>query len=263
MELGTNLRLELIDDFVNHCGTFPVVEIIADNWLEEGPHHQKLAKIREQSDLLMHCVGMNLAGYDELNFTYLEKLKTLRDAFQPRHLSDHLCVQAHQGVYFHDLLPFARTKVALDRVVERVDRLQEYFGQELVIENLVTYVSFDEHEMGEAEFLAEVVRHAGCKILLDLNNLWINEQNGGASAKLELEHLPLEAVREIHIAGGETQGQWLVDTHGRFPATGVLQLCQQQLIREVPVIFERDNNLTSVSDLKRELGRIDEVIRGE
>ena len=55
--VGYNLRLEVIDEFLDTQPDIPFVEVIADNWFSPGPHHQKLLEIRKNYNLSFHCVG--------------------------------------------------------------------------------------------------------------------------------------------------------------------------------------------------------------
>jgi len=51
-------------------------------------------------------------------------------------------------------------------------------------------------------FLRQVVERADCEILLDLHNAWTNDRNGRQAISDFLMDIPLERVRELHLAGG-------------------------------------------------------------
>ena len=100
-------------------------EVIADNYLEPSANSENIQEVGAQMPLHLHCVNMNLSGFDELSSDYLSTIKTLADNLKPRVVSDHLCVQSHAGIYTHDLLPFAWNQKSLGRVSKRVDKVQQ------------------------------------------------------------------------------------------------------------------------------------------
>lgn len=256
--MSINLRTEHLDFVIQDARSPEFFEIIADNWLSEGPHHRKLETIRRDHSLFFHCVGMNLGGYDSLRFEYLNQIRQLVGKFQPKLISDHLCVQAHHGIYVHDLLPFPLTRARLHQVAERIDTIQNFLDRQILIENLSYYVAFETSEMSEFEFINELSAMTGCGILLDLNNIDVNEQNGIASSEDFLSGIHLEHVKEIHIAGGESQGDLVVDTHGSWASPVVLEMLKNILSvkPETPVIYERDLHVPEYAVLKSYLGKV-------
>jgi len=75
--------------------------------------------------------------------------------------------------------------------------------------------------MPESTFLSSLAARTGCGLLVDLNNLHVNEVNHGAPAAAFLDDIDWSAVGEIHLAGGEPDGDWLIDTHGADVPTRV------------------------------------------
>ena len=69
----------------------------------------------------------------------------------------------------------------------RVDEVQDRLGREIAVENVSAYVAFDESTMPEWEFVAAVVRRTGCKLLLDVNNIYVNAVNHGFDADAYLD----------------------------------------------------------------------------
>lgn len=248
--VSINLKSSNLDqmDFLSYDPGY--FEVIADNWLSHGPHHKKLDKVRANHQLLFHCVGMNLGGFDPLCSNYLRDIKRMIERWQPMHISDHLCIQSHQGQYVHDLLPFALNESSLSRVANRIEEVQDLLDTALVIENLSYYIRFSDSDFTEAEFLNQLAKITGCGILLDINNLDINDKNSIYSKYKFLEELDLSFVKEIHIAGGEQIDQLWIDTHASQASPWVKQTLKQihATIPDVPVIYEWDNKLPSFEE---------------
>ena len=258
LQLGLNLRLEYIDLLLATRPPLSCLEVIAENFFTQGAHHHKLEKLRADYELTLHCLGMNIGGVDPLDKQYLHKIAALRDKFAPRHISDHFSIERHAGICFHDLLPFPFNAESLRNVQARVAYVQDFLQESLVLENLSYYVEFDSSDMEEVEFINAVLQNTDARLLLDLNNLWVNEQNLGHTAAMFLNKLTWPRVAQVHLAGGELNDTLHIDTHGADVPQPVLQLlhsCKAKLATATPIIYERDNNLpawqTLLDDLKR------------
>lgn len=260
--VGVNLRLEYIDEILN---TLPkgidYFEIIPDNFLIPGPHHQKLDKLNSHYNLLFHCVNMNIGGVSKLNESYLAQIRELVQQYQPIYLSDHLALEEFDGVYFHDLLPLPYTNVSLDNVATRIDYLQNYFERELLIENLSVYDSF-ENDYTEVEFLNKLGELTGCKFLFDLNNIWVNELNGGEKALEVINQINTDLVKELHIAAPNLESSPYIDTHENIPTSEVFELLKYflKVKPKVHITYERDANLPTYKKWLDELNYVIEKI---
>ena len=73
------------------------------------------------------------------------------------------------------------------------------------------------HDLGEAEFLTELARRTGCRLLVDVNNVFVSAANLGFSAQARLEAIPADLIGEIHLAGhsqdADPESALLIDSH--------------------------------------------------
>ena len=116
--------------------------------------------------------------------------------------------------------------------------------------------------MSELSFLQRVLEQSDARLLLDVNNVYVNAQNHGFDPREFIAGLPLERVLEIHVAGHQTtESGLLLDTHGQPVADPVLQLLEWTLERTgpVPVLLERDNDVPDLSTLLAEVSRLREI----
>jgi uncharacterized protein (UPF0276 family) len=127
-------------------------------------------------------------------------------------------------------------------------------GRELLVENVSTYLEFTEATIPEWEFVAAVARHTGCKLLLDVNNIYVNAANHGFDADIYLAAIPSDAVAEIHLAGFDASGPCLIDTHGAPVAPDVWALYTRAIERlgPRPTLIEWDTDIPAFSVLERE-----------
>ena len=93
--------------------------------------------------------------------------------------------------------------------------------------------------------MAEVARRTGCGMLLDVNNIYVSAVNHGFDPLRYLDAIPARSVREIHLAGFDSNGLCLIDTHGKPVAGPVWNLYGEALSRvgAVPTLIEWDTDL--------------------
>jgi uncharacterized protein (UPF0276 family) len=176
-------------------------------------------------------------------------------------VSDHLCwtrISAHNS---HDLLPLPLTEEALDVVCCNIDHAQSVLGRGMLFENPSSYLTFPEDELTEWEFLTEMTRRTGCYLLLDVNNIYVSAQNHGFDALDYLDGLPLDRVRQIHLAGHDpatSDRDIIIDTHDRAVSDPVWNLyakAMDRLEQPVATMIERDDKIPPLGDLIDELER--------
>lgn len=204
-----------------------------------------LDQVRKDYPIALHGVSMSLGSKDPTPRDYLKKLKSLNKRIEPLWISDHLCWTGIHGNNSHDLWPLPYTNEAIQHLVEKIQRVQEALGRQIVIENLSTYVEFKFSEMTEWEFLAEVARRADCGILLDINNIFVSAHNHGFDPLRYIDHIPKERVFEIHLAGPSRKGNILVDTHDH-PVTEECWSLYDYFLKNFgprPTLLEWDGNI--------------------
>ena len=127
----------------------------------------------------------------------------------------------------------------------------------ILIENVSSYLRFHASSLSEAEFLAELCRRTQCRLLLDVNNLYVNYINHGVDPLQALQELPLDAVGEVHLGGYEDKGSHLLDAHNHPVAEPVWALYGYccGLLPEVPTLIEWDNDIPAFTVLRKEADR--------
>jgi len=241
------------------AGAMPVdfLEVISENFMGVGGKPRAiLHAARAHYPVALHGVSMSVGAADGLDADYLRTLRALVDEVEPLFVSDHLCWTRQGGWQSHDLLPLPYTAEALAVVCANVDRAQTALGRQMLIENPSSYVTFAASEMGEAEFLAEVVARTGCALLLDVNNIYVSAMNHGLDAQAYLATVPFAAVRQIHLAGHSEAEALLIDTHDRPVPPPVWALFAETMARaaaDVHVMIERDDDIPPLAELLAEL----------
>ncbi|MCK5726229.1 MAG: DUF692 domain-containing protein [Thiotrichaceae bacterium] len=257
--VGLGLRDQHMIEVLTTQPNTPWFELLADNHLSQGGLIPKqLAAIREQYPVTLHCVGMSIGGTDALDFSYLSKIKQLKEKYSASWVSDHLAFTQFKGRHFHDLLPIPYNEESLQFISQRIDIIQDFFGEALLIENPSSYLSYSSSSLSEIDFILALVEETQCKLLLDINNVHVSAINHHFSAQQWLDKVPLNAVCEVHLAGYEEREGYLLDAHNNPVSDAVWTLYQGFAERchlhntVIPTLIEWDNDIPEFSVLQDE-----------
>ena len=165
--IGLGFRFQHSSLVLQNKPRTPWFEVIADDLLLSSGRQIVIDKLREHYPIALHAVGLNIAGPTPLDTEYLDALTSIYQT-EAAWLSDHLCWSASDKRQHFDLLPFAFTHDMLDYLAPRIDQVQQSIKRPLVLENISYYQRFQEDEMSEWGFTAELIKRTGCKMLLDL-----------------------------------------------------------------------------------------------
>lgn len=230
-------------------------EVISENFFSQsGRPWAVLEKVRAEVPIVTHGVCLGIGNTDPLNEIHLEQLKQLVDRVEPAWVSDHLCWGGFGGHYAHDLLPLPYTEETIRHVVSRIHYVQEYLGRQMLFENVSSYVSFQESEMPEWEFVVEVARRSGSGILCDVNNIFVSANNHGFDVDDYLNAIPPEMVGQFHVAGHTDYGTHILDTHIGPTPDGVWEVYQKALKRFGPIstLIEWDDEIPAYEVVVKE-----------
>ncbi|MGY3859039.1 MNIO family bufferin maturase [Aeromonas intestinalis] len=255
---GLGLRPPHFQDVLDGAKGVDWFEILSENFMVAGgkPRHY-LDRVRADYPIVMHGVSMNIGSADPLDMDYLARLRELMRSVEPVWLSDHLCWTGVGGQSSHDLLPLPLTDAVLTHLLDRIDAVQNYLGRPLVLENASTYLAFPGDEYLEQDFLNQLSRQSGCKLLLDINNIYVSSRNHGFDANAYLDEIDTEAVVQFHLAGHSDYGDYVIDTHDHPIVDPVWALYDRAVRRFGPVstMIERDDHIPPFSDLVAELNQ--------
>jgi uncharacterized protein len=109
--------------------------------------------------------------------------------------------------------------------------------------------------MTESDFLRAVAEEGDCLILLDVNNVYVSSVNHEFDPYAFLAGIPPERVQQMHLAGHQNHGDYLVDTHDHPVPDPVWDLYADAVRRfgNVSTMIERDANIPPLTELEREL----------
>jgi uncharacterized protein len=255
---GLGLRVDHYEEILAGRPAVDWFEVLTENYLVPGGKPlDYLMRFRERYPLAMHGVSLSIGSSAPLDRDYLRQVKALAARVEPAWISDHLCWTGVAGKNTHDLLPLPYTEEALAHVVERVRTVQDFLGRRILLENVSSYVAFRDSRLTEWQFLTEVATRADCLILLDVNNIYVSSVNHEFAPLDYLDAIPAERVQQIHLAGHQNHGDYLIDTHDHPVPDPVWELYAAAVRRcgAVSTMIERDDRIPPLAELCAELSR--------
>ena len=256
---GLGLRRSIAGPLADQSPTeIDFMEVAPENWIGIGGRYGKQFRaFTERYPFVLHGLSLSIGGPSPLDEAFLQKLKCFMQQHDIHCYSEHLSYCSDDG-HLYDLMPIPFTEEAVHYVAGRIKRVQDILEQKIAMEN-VSYYAAPGREMAEIEFLNAVLDEADCKLLLDVNNIYVNSINHTYDAEQFLLGLPAERISYLHIAGHYNEDEDLiVDTHGADVIDPVWQLLEKTYkhFGVIPTLLERDFNLPPVQALLREVNTI-------
>ncbi len=261
---GLGLRTTHYEEILESQPRVDWFEALSENYMVRGgkPLYY-LERIRADYPVVLHGVSLSIGSTDPLDLEYLRALKTLADRIEPAWVSDHLCWTGMARQNIHDLLPLPYTPEAVDHVASRIARVQDFLQRPILIENVSSYVTFNQSEMTEWEFINELAERTDCLLLLDVNNVYVSGFNHGFDPREFIDALPAQRIQQIHLAGHSNRGSHIIDTHDAPIIDEVWKLYGYTIeaLGPVATMIERDDHIPGLATLVSELDQAREVAK--
>src|SRR5262245_4842519 len=267
---GIGLRLAHLAEMVATRPTTAWLEIHPENFLTNPHAAELLSELSARYAISLHTVGISIGSAGGIDRVHLKRLRSLVDAINPILVSGHLAWSTYGSEYLNDLLPLPYNEESLSIVAAHISEVQDSLGRPYLIENPASYVGFRSSTIQEIDFLAEIVRRTGCRLLCDVSNIVVSAHNMGFDAHQYVDQFPSDAIAEIHLGGftpeedPATPGAELwIDTHAAAIAAQSWDLYAYAVRRFgwMPTLIEWDNNIPSLPTLHGEAASADEIAR--
>ncbi len=241
------------------------VEIVAENFLNR-PLPQALQDLRNRgTEVIPHCISLAPGSGRKPDLRRIKQVDLIAHKVGATILSDHLCFVRAANLDSGHLLPVPRNNSTLKVVVENIKFIQHHLSVPFALENIASICDWENGELDEATFFAEVLEQADCLMLLDIANLYANSINQHFDPVEYLKKLPLHRLAYVHMAGGIKKGRFFHDTHAHPVVEGAYDLLQTlcRMTKVNRVMLERDDNFPNEFELNAELSLIKQVAQIE
>jgi len=254
--VGLGLRREMLDELLMHVPKqVDFMEVAPENWLKLGGRFKKQFKaLTSANSFACHGLSLSIGSTAPIDIEFVKSLKMFFDEHDIKIYSEHLSYCSGTG-HMYDLMPIPFTLEAIAHVVPRIKQVQDILGRQIAIEN-VSYYAAPGQQMSELAFTNAILEQADCKLLLDVNNIYVNSVNHGYDAEAFLTGLPTQRIAYGHVAGHYNEADDLiVDTHGADVIDPVWQLLDKayQTHGVFSTLLERDFNIPTINVLTKEL----------
>ncbi len=224
------------------------LEVHSENYFGFGPEVDLLKEIAKIYPISLHGVGLSLGSADGIQLNHLKLLKRLVEIIKPPYVSDHISWSLTGNAHLNDLLPLPYNEESLAVICDNINRTQDFLGRQIFVENPSTYMSFKD-DMPEQEFIVKIVERCECKVLLDINNIYVNSKNHNFDAYNYISSFSQDSVGEIHLAGHSVQNiegkEIRIDTHDSLILEDVWNLYEFAIMHlgNKPTLIEWDQNI--------------------
>ncbi len=249
---GLGLRTAFIEQVFDNPIKPDWFEIAPENWIKKRGYFRKLfEKIRENFPVACHGLSLSIGSPEPVNKKFLKDLKDFLDYYEIKIYSEHLSFSYLDGKNLFELFPLPFTKEMAYFISDKINQVQDFLNRTLIIEN-ISYYYVPYMEISETEFIKTILKKTGAKLLLDVNNVYVNSVNHGYDPYKYICSFSSDDVAYIHIAGHhKIDDNLIIDTHGNEITNEVYKLLDFTLdkIGYKPVLLERDNNIPPYNKL--------------
>lgn len=225
-----------------------------------GKYEKQFSEMAARYPFKLHGLSLSIGSPDPLDLEFVRSVKAFMDRFGIEDYSEHLSYCSANG-HLYDLLPIPFTEEAITHVSNRIRQVQDILERPLILEN-VSYYAAPGQRMTEQDFILAVLEEADCRLLLDVNNVYVNAINHRYDPVAFIKAMPTKRIAYAHIAGHYNEAEDLiVDTHGADVIDQVWSLLALAYERHgiFPTLLERDFNMPPLSALLEEVQKIHQV----
>lgn len=278
MQVGVGWRQPHYAQLLEDLPALDFLEVHSENYFAKGGAALAvLERGRQRYPISLHGVGLSLGSVLGLDPWHLDQLAALVERIDPVRVSDHASFArgrfGGKPIHAADLLPLPFTHEALDVLCSNVQQVQERLRRRFMVENLSAYLQWHTsagQSLDEPTFLNELAGRTGCKLLVDVNNIYVNALNAQAAGLCAdplaacrdwLYKITPDAVAELHLAGhcqvSDEHGDIVIDDHGSRVCAAVWELYRHAIacFGAVPTLIEWDTAIPPLDVLLDEAAR--------
>jgi len=237
------------------------LEITAEHFYDGG--HRLLHELADAYPLFLHGLGLSLGTPGTLDREQVERFAAIAAIAQPRWISEHIAFTRTAEVDLGHLNPLRPTRENLRVVAGHARELAARCQRPLILENITSHLRL-EGEMTEPDFLNDLCGEAGCGLLLDVTNLYINSRNHRFDPLAWLHRLDPAHLVQLHLVGFSCTDDRYEDDHAQ-PIQEELFALTREVVRHAPVqaiVIERDGNFPAPAEIAGELRQLHAIDAG-
>lgn len=232
------------------------LEITAEHFYDPQ-HETHLQTLADQYKTCVHALGLSLGTPGPLDPNQLNQYARVVELTDPAWISEHISYTRSNDVDLGHLNPVPLTQTYLDALVDHTREIADRCQKPVILENVTAHQK-PIGDIYEPNFISELCERAGCGLLLDITNLYINSHNHHYDPKHWLAGIDPELITQIHIVGYIQRDGKLYDSHHEPIQNEILDLLDH-VLKTSPVkaiTLERDDDEVTPDQVTSELTRI-------
>lgn len=254
--LGVGYRKQLAGWIKTWPEEIGCLEITAEHFFDQP---EELQSLRQHYPLLLHGLGLSLGTPGKLDKDYLAKFKQVCDFADPLWISEHIAFTRTNDIDLGHLNPINYTAETLSYFTDHVVELMSECEKPVLLENITTHLKVP-GSMSEPGFINQLCERAGCGLLLDVTNLYVNSRNHQYDIDQWLGDIDPQYIKQLHIVGFSHEADTWYDSHAENIQQELYDLTRKVIEYSgvESIIIERDNNFPSVAQMQQELRELEQ-----
>ena len=255
MKIGVGYRWELAGWIASSPPGVDCLEITAEHFYKGG--EAELFALSEKFHLYVHGLGLSLGTPGPLDQARLRRFARISKAASAEWVSEHVAFTRTTECDLGHLNPIPATHEMLEVLAAHAREVAGLCDRPLLLENITSHVRLP-GELSEPAFLNELCRRAGCGLLLDVTNLFINSQNHGFDPANWLSQIEPGLIRQLHIVGYSRRYGRYTDDHAQPVQQELLDLARAVIGRSPveAIILERDADFPAPEVMTAEIAKL-------
>lgn len=259
---GLGLRRDFIQEISLNNFKPDFWEVTPENWMNMPYYYREtFEEIMASNKIVAHGLSLSIGGDTKPSIKFLKKMKLFLDKYNIKEYSEHISYSSYLSKQSYELLPLPMTSKMIDLLCDRIKFVEDILQRELILENPTYYYKINS-EMNEIDFMNILIDKSKVKILLDVNNIYVNSINHNFDPKKFIDELDTTTVSYIHLAGHyyDKELDFLVDSHGMNIKNEVWELYRYTLKKfKAPTMIERDSNIPPIEELIKEYEKLKNI----
>ena len=261
MKTGVGYRRELGGWIKSKPAGVNCLEITAEHFFDEGEEH--LAALAKEFPLYVHGLALSLGTPGPLDKKHLSQFARVVKTADPEWISDHVAFTRTAEADLGHLNPVPSTREMLNIIANHAREVSDFCNKPMLLENITSHVRLT-GDLGETDFFNELCARAGCGLLLDVTNLFINSRNHGFDPLQWLHEIEPRHIVQLHIVGYSRSGSRYADSHAAPIQDELIELARE-VVRHAPVkavVLERDEDFPDVAGIEVEIAKLLRICDG-
>ena len=237
------------------------LEITAEHFYHGEEH--LLAALAQDFTLFVHGLGLSLGTPGPMDPQRLKRFARVAEIAKPTWISEHVSFTRTAEVDLGHLTPVKPTRAAAKIIADHAREVSDYCQRPIILENITSHLHLA-GDLSETDFLSAVCDQAGCGLLLDVTNLFINSRNHHFDAVAWIHQLNSGVIRQMHIVGYSFEKGRYADGHAQPTQAELLELAGE-VLKHAPVeaiILERDTEFPGSAEMSLELKKLQGLSNG-